>query len=62
LRCGAMNIDEDVRVDDEGGGEIDGATHARPNLSARKRRTSSRKARSSGLSERSEHVSEGLFK
>ena len=62
LRCGAMNIDEDVRVDDEGGGEIDGATHARSNLSARKRRTSSRKARSSGLSERSEHVSEGLFK
>ena len=32
LRCGAMNIDEDVMVDDEGGGEIDGATHARSNV------------------------------
>ena len=32
LRCGAIDIHRDVRVDDEGGGEIDGATHARPNL------------------------------
>ena len=27
-----MKIDEDVGVDDEGGGEVDGATHARPDV------------------------------
>ena len=27
-----MKIDEDVGVDDEGGGEVDGATHPRPNV------------------------------
>ena len=45
-----MKIDQDLGIDDEAGGEIDGAAACRAaTLSARKRRTSSRKARSSGL-------------
>ena len=27
-----MKVDQDVGIDDEGGGQVDGATHARPDV------------------------------
>ena len=55
-----MKIDEDVGVDDEGGGEVDGATHARPDVVGEKAPHLVAKGQVFGAERDPLHVSEGM--